>query len=58
MTYSMVARDPSTVVRGAALEVLRDVLASRTVPTEARQLATGRTLTPTQVISAIFTERA
>jgi hypothetical protein len=32
------ARNPSTAVRGAALEVLRDMLASRTMPGDPRQL--------------------
>ena len=31
-------RDPSTAVRGAALEVLRDILASRIMPKDPRQL--------------------
>jgi len=37
-SLTRLARDPSTAVRGAALEVLRDVLASRIMPHDPRQL--------------------
>ena len=37
-SLTRLARDPSTAVRGAALEVLRDVLASRITPNDPRQL--------------------
>jgi HEAT repeat protein len=37
-SLARLAHDPSTAVRGAALEVLRDVLANRIMPSDPRQL--------------------
>jgi HEAT repeat protein len=37
-SLARLARDPATAVRGAALEVLRDILASRIMPHDPRQL--------------------
>ncbi len=37
-SLTRLARDPATAVRGAALEVLRDILASRIMPHDPRQL--------------------
>src|SRR5438128_1744506 len=37
-SLTRLARDPSTAVHGAALEVLRDILASRIMPNKPRQL--------------------